>query len=129
MDKEIYTCRAPFEATRKEAAASIALFILLCAVLMVLLGRAPFAGVWQLLILAAFALLIYSVMKRSLFDITYVLYEDRLEFKRRYGTITMENEVFPLAEARFEADRVIYRGKTYPFHPDERLKEKLGISK
>lgn len=127
MDKELYSCRAPSEAAKKETVISTAGFIILCAALMTAAGRFPYSGVVRLIILLVFALLIYAVMKRSLFDITYVLYEDRLEFKRRYGAVTAENEVFPRAEARFFEDKIVFRGKSYPFHPDEKLKELLKI--
>lgn len=127
MDKELYSCRAPFEATRRAAALCMAVFVALCAALMLLAGKLPYSGILRLLVLLLFAFGVYGVMKRSLFDITYVLYEDRLEFKRRYGAVTMENEVFPKNEAQFFEDKIIFRGKSYPFHPDKKLKEMLNI--
>lgn len=127
MDKELYSCRAPSEAAKKETVISTAVFIILCAAMMIAAGHFPYSGVIRLIILLVFAFLIYSVMKRSLFDITYVLYEDRLEFRRRCGTAAAENEVFPKDEAEFFEDKIIFRGKSYPFHPDEKLRELLEI--
>ncbi len=127
MDKALYSCRAPFESTRKAAVLCMAFLVLLCAALMLLAGKLPYAGILRLLAILIFALGVYGVMKRSLFDIEYVLYEDRLEFRRRYGAVTAVNEVFPKNEARFFEDKIIFRGKSYPFHPDKKLKELLNI--
>lgn len=125
QDEVIYSCKAPPEATKKEAAASFAVLTVLFAIAAVVLSRLPFAGVTALLLLLFFAAGIYSVMKRALFDVTYVLYQDRLVYLRRYGAIEKENEVFPTAEAEFYEDKIIFRGRSYPFHPDAVLKEAL----
>jgi hypothetical protein len=126
-EKEIYSVKAPLEATKKEASIGTFAFIILCAFLMWVAKFLPYSGIIQLGVLLLFAFLIYSMMKRTLFDITYFLFDDRLEWRRRYGTITMENEVFPLDEAEFYEDKIIFRGKKYAFHPDDKLKKLLEI--
>ena len=125
MDKAIYSFRAPLEATRREAVIITAALLLLCALLCFIADFLPFTGIIRLLVIAIFAALIYSMMKRSLFDITYVLYSDRLVYLRRFGYLTHENEVFPISEAKFFDDHIEHLGKSYPFHPDEKLKDLL----
>ena len=127
MDNVIYSCRAPLEATRREAVIWMAALLILCALLCYIVTFLPFTGILRIFVTALFAVLIYSMMKLSLFDITYVLYSDRLVFLRRFGYLTKENEVFPISEAKFFDDHIEYLEKSYPFHPDERLKELLKI--
>ena len=125
MDKIIYSCHAPFEATKKAAAAASIALLVVCAFLSFLVSHMPYSGILSVLVIIVFASLLYSVMKRSLFDITYVLYENRLVFVRRFGAVSSEAEVFPLSEAKFFEDKIIYNNKQYPFHPDDKLKELL----
>lgn len=125
MDKSVYSCRAPFEATKKEAAIASFALLAVCALLAVIVSHMPYSGILSVLVIVVFASLLYSIMKRSLFDITYVLYKDRLVFLRRFGAISTETEVFPLNEAEFFEDKILYNNKEYPFHPDDKLKELL----
>lgn len=124
-EKKIYSQKAPPEATMKETAISAAGLTVLCAVLMLILSHLPYAGITTLLTIFLFAAGIYGVLKKNIFEITYVLYEDRLIYLRRYGALEKETEVFPIGEAEFYEDKIVYRKKTYPFHPDERMKEEL----
>ncbi|MCD8048342.1 MAG: hypothetical protein LUG52_01850 [Clostridia bacterium] len=128
MNEEIiYSCKAPNEATNKEATVSFAVITILAAILFVAASHAPYSGILTLAVLFFFAIGIYSVMKRSVFDITYVLYSDRLVYMRRYGTVVKENEVFPFDESVFADGKITFRSKDYPFHPDKKLKELLNI--
>ena len=127
MDNILYSCRAPLEATRREAVIWAAVLLLLCAILCYIVTFLPFTGILRLLVIALFASLIYAMMKKSLFDITYVLYPDRLVFMRRFGYLVHENEVFPMNEAEFFDDHIEHLGKSYPFHPDEKLKDLLKL--
>ncbi len=124
-EKKIYSQKAPPEATIKETVIAAAGLTVLCAVLMTVLSNLPYAGITTLLTLFLFAAGIYAVLKENVFEITYVLYEDRLVYLRRYGALEKETEVFPIGEAEFYKDKIVYRKKTYPFHPDERMKGEL----
>ncbi len=124
-EKKIYSQKAPPEATVKETVIAAAGLTVLCAGLMLLLSHLPYAGITALLTLFLFAAGIYGVLKKNVFEITYVLYKDRLVYLRRYGAIEKETEVFPIGEAEFYEDKIVYRKKTYPFHPDERMKGEL----
>ncbi len=127
MDKAIYSQKAP---KRGNAGVRVIAFALILAVFCVLLFVAaclPYSGILTLLVIAVFAFTTNALMKNLVFDITYVLYEDRLVFKRRYGRIEMEMESFPLSEAKITSTGIEYDNKSYEFSPDEKLKELLGI--
>ncbi len=124
-EKKIYSQKAPPEATLKETVISAAGLTVFCAVLMLIFSHLPYAGITTLLTLLLFAAGIYAVLKKNVFEITYVLYEDKLVYLRRYGALEKETEVFPIGEAEFYKDKIVYRKKTYPFHPDERMKGEL----
>lgn len=126
-EKVIYSQKAP---VKSNAAARVLLFTALLALFCLLLFAAanlPYSGIITLSVIFLFALCTYNLMKTTVFDITYVLCEDKLVFNRRYGKIEMETETFPLNETEFEENAIIYCGKTYAFYPDEKMKEHLGI--
>lgn len=126
-EKVIYSQKAP---VKSNAAARVFLFAVLLVFFCLLLfvaANLPYSGIITLGVIFLFALCTYKLMKTTVFDITYVLCEDKLIFNRRYGKIEMETEVFPLNESEFKENAIIYCGKTYAFYPDDKMKEHLGI--
>ena len=104
------------------------LFVLLALLAMVLLFVAnflPYSGVITVAVIFLLAFLTNKLLSGFVFDITYQLHPNRLSFDRKYGKLSWECEVFPLDEAEFFEDKIVHRGKTYPFAPDDKLKELL----
>ena len=97
---------------------------MLCLMLF-LANYLPFSGIISLCVIFLFALSVHKLMNKTVFDITYVLYEDKLVFNRKYGKIEMEAETFPLDETEFTKTEIKHNGKTYPFYPDEKMAELL----
>lgn len=123
----IYSQKAP---VKGNSASRVLLFTLLVAVFCVLLfiaGCVPYSGIVTMGVIFLFAVSTYNLMKTTVFDITYVLYQDKLVFNRRYGKISMETEIFPLKEAEFSKREIKYGKKTYPFYPDSKMCELLGL--
>lgn len=83
----------------------------------------PYSGIITIAVIFVFAILTNKLLSGFVFDITYVLHPDRLSFERKYGRLSWECEVFPLDEAEFFEDKIIHRGKSYSFSPDDKLKE------
>lgn len=125
MEEKIYEQKAP---AKNNAVLRILMFgglFLIFCVLLFIASVVPYSGIVTLGVLFLFALEIYKLMKGTVLDITYVLYEDKLVFVRRYGKIEMETEEFLLSEAEFKGNVIVYRGKNYAFYPDEKLKSLL----
>ncbi len=122
-----YKQKAPLKGN---AGVTMVAFVLLAVALIALLVVVSFlsySGILTLLVFALGAYLIHKLMNRTVFDITYALFDDRLVFLRKYGRLEWECEVFPFDEAKFYQDKIEHRGKSYKFYPDDKLKEFLGI--
>lgn len=127
MDKVIFSQKAPKQGNAGIRVALFSVLLIIFCLLLFISSALPYSGITTLIIIAIFALSTNALMKNMVFDITYVLYEDRLVFKRRYGRIEMEMESFPLNEAVITRKTIEYDKKTYDFHPDEELCTHLGI--
>ena len=128
-EKPIYTQKAP---GKNRPGLRIALFVLCIAIVCVLLfvaSNLPYSGISTLVIILLCSLAANAIMKKTMFDITYTLYEDKLVFMRKYGRLSWENETFYLNEAKFFEDKIMVGKSSYEFHPDDKLKELLGIEK
>lgn len=125
MDKPLYTQKAPQKSNAGGRVLAFALLFVVFCVLLFVSNYVAYSGIVTLGVIVLFALCTYRLMKNTVFDITYVLYEDRLVFSRRYGKIEMETEAFPLDEAEFTDTAITYEKKSYPFYPDENLKKLL----
>lgn len=126
-EKVIYSQKAPIKGNAATRVFLFTVLLVFFCLLLFIAGNVPYSGIVTLAVIFLFALCSYNLMKTTVFDITYVLCEDKLIFNRRYGKIEMETEVFPLHEAEFSENTIIYRGKTYAFYPDDKMKEHLGI--
>ena len=126
-EKIIYSQKAP---GKSNSFIRVLMFTLLLVVFCVLLFASsfvPYSGIVTMAVIFLFAFCTYSLMKNTVFDITYVLYEDKLVFNRRYGKIEMENEIFMLKDSKFTKSDITCGKKTYPFYPDEKMCELLGL--
>lgn len=127
MEEAIYKQKAPLKVSSFLRA--VMFFCIVCAVcvLLFIVSNLPYSGILTLVVFALAAFSINKLLNRTVFDVTYALYEDKLVFLRKYGRIEWENEVFPLDEAKLYRDKIEHKGKVYPFAPDEKLCELLGI--
>ncbi|MBQ7876478.1 MAG: hypothetical protein IJ316_04230 [Clostridia bacterium] len=126
-EKAIYTQKAP---QRGNAGGRVVMFfgiIVLVMVLLFVVNGLPYSGILTLAVFAVAAFLVHKLLNRTVFDITYALYDDKLVFLRKYGKIEMECEVFSFEEAKFYSDKIEHRGKVYSFSPDAKLKQLLNI--
>lgn len=126
-EKEIYRQKAPQKSNTGVRVIAFCVLVVLVCVLLFIASNLPYSGISTLVIFALAAFLTNKLLNHTVFDVTYVLFEDKLVFSRKYGRIEWENEVFPLEEAQFFSDKIEHRGKVYPFSPDGKLKELLGI--
>ncbi len=101
------------------------LLVLLAVVLLFVANFLPYSGILSVGVIFFLAFLANKLLSGFVFEITYVLHPDRLSFDRKYGKLSWECEVFPFDEAEFFEDKIIHRGRTYPFAPDDKLKELL----
>ena len=125
--KEIYRFTPPPQKNTRTSALFIIASLILCAILLKLSSYLPAAWFFEILIIVLCAALINKILKQGVFALTYVLYEDSLKFYTRYGIIEKETMVFPLEDSSFNETTIIYKGKAYPFSPDEKLKSLLNI--
>lgn len=126
-EKPVYTQKAPIKNSAVIRIAATLALVGAFALLLFVIGFLPYSGILTLAALFLFAVCTQRMLSGMVFDITYTLYEDRLVFVRRYGKIEGEGEVFPFDEAKFFADKIEHRGKTYDFSPDEKLKQLLNL--
>ncbi|MBQ8541395.1 MAG: hypothetical protein IJ435_07985 [Clostridia bacterium] len=126
-EKARYTQKAPIKGNAKLSMTAFVLLALAIMVLLVVVNFLPYSGILTLCVFALGAYFIHRLLNRTIFDVTYALFDDKLIFLRKYGIVEWECEVFPFDEAKFYADKIEHRGKSYEFHPDEKLKEFLGI--
>lgn len=126
-EKAVYTQKAPQRGNIGGRTVMLIGIIILVIVSLFVVNSLPYSGILTLLVFAAAAFLVHKLLNRTVFDITYALYEDKLVFLRKYGKIEMECEVFPFDEAKFYADKIEHRGKVYSFSPDAKLKQLLNI--
>ncbi len=125
--KEIYRFTPPPQKNTRTSALFIIASLILCAILLKLSSYLPAAWFFEILIIVLCAALINKILKQGVFALTYVLYEDFLKLYTRYGFIEKETMVFPLEDSAFNETTIIYKGKAYPFFPDEKLKSLLNI--
>ena len=125
--KEIYKFTPPPAKSSRTTTLFILLSLLLCALLLKISTHLPAAWLFEILIIVFCAAGINKILKQGVFTLTYVLYEDSLKFYTRYGFIEKETMVFPLGDCTFSQTAILYKGKAYPFFPDEKLKSLLNI--
>lgn len=122
-----YKQKAPVKGNAQLSMTAFVLLALAIIALLVVVNFLPYSGILTLCVFALGAYFIHKLLNRTVFDITYALFDDKLIFLRKYGRMEWECEVFPFDEAKFYPDRIEHRGKSYEFCPDEKLKEFLGI--
>lgn len=125
--KEIYKFTPPMQKNTRTTSLFIVFSLIVCAVLLKLSTYLPAAWLFEILIIVLCAATINKILKQGVFTLTYVLYEDSLKFYTRYGFIEKETMAFPLENSSFTESAIIYKGKAYPFFPDEKLKSLLNI--
>lgn len=129
-DKILYKQKAPKQGNTGVRVAAFCVIVAMVCVLLFIASNLPYSGISTIGIFALAAFSINKLLNKTVFDITYALYENRLVFLRKYGRIEWENEVFPFDEAKFFEDKIEHRGKVYSFAPDDKLKELLkSVSK
>lgn len=126
-EKAKYTQKAPDKSNVKTRTVLFVVIVIAFIAMLTMVNMLPYSGVLTLVVFAVGAYFIYKLLSSTVFDVTYALYEDKLVFVRRYGRMEWECEVFPFDEAKFYADKIEHRGKTYSFAPDDKLKEFLGV--
>ncbi len=126
-EKAIYTQKAPVGGNAGGRLLMLCGIVVVVMVLLFVVNGLPYSGILTLAVFAVAAVLVHKLLNKTVFDITYALYEDKLVFLRKYGKMEWENEVFPFDEAKFYADKIEHRGKVYPFSPDAKLKQLLNI--
>ena len=125
--KEIYRFTPPMQKNALTTAFLIMLSLIVCAILLKLSTHLPAAWFFEILIIVLCAAMVNRILKQGVFTLTYILYEDSLKFYTRYGFIEKETASFTLADSSFTEASIIYKGKAYPFFPDEKLKSLLNI--
>lgn len=125
--KEIYKLSPPMQKSSRTTALFIIISLFVCAILLKLSTYLPAAWIFEILIIILCAAWINKILKQGVFTLTYILYEESLKFYTRYGFIEKETASFPLDNAEFFENTIIYKGKAYPFFPDEKLKSLLNI--
>ena len=117
----------PAKKSPRITALILALVLIVCVLLLKAATLLPFGWAFQIAIILLSAIYINKLLKQGTFSVTYVLYEDSLQVHTRYGFITSVSASYELDEAVFSETAVTYKGKTYFFYPDEKLKKLLNI--
>lgn len=125
--KEIYRFTPAPQKSTRTTSFFIIISLFVCAVLLKLSTHLPAAWFFEILIIVVCAAGINKILKQGIFTLTYVLFDDCLKFYTRYGFIEKETAAFPLNESSFSESAILYKGKAYPFFPDEKLKTLLNI--
>ena len=125
--EEKYKMKVPAQKSARETAFFVFCLIVICALFIILVNALPFSWAFQLAVIIFCAVYINKILKQGTFITTYILYEDSLHILMRYGLIEVVKERFTLSEASFTENSIIYKGRTYPFYPDENLKKLLNI--
>lgn len=126
-EKPVYTQKAPFSGNVKGRTVAFILLASVIILLLIFVNFLPYSGVLTLIVFMLGAYFIHKLLNKTVFDIKYVLYDDKLVFLRKYGRLEWEGEVFPFDEATFHEGFIEHRGRRYSFYPDSELKELLGI--
>lgn len=124
-NKEIYRGKAVAVKDDKQTIKALLKAALFCFIVFAVSKYLPFSWFFEIAAIIASAIYINKVMKQGTFVMTYVLYEDTLVVLTRYGLIEKESARYDLKNTTFTDTTVISGGKTYPFYPDEKLKELL----
>ncbi len=125
--KEIYrTAAAARKEPRQTVLAAAIVLLAVCAVFCVA-PLLPCEWLFEIAAIGAGAFYINKILRRGPFTVTYILYEDRLIELTGVGVAEIKTGDYPLGEARFFADRIIYKGITKEFYPDDKLKSLLKL--
>lgn len=124
-NKEIYRGKAVAVKDDRQTIKALLKAAVFCFIVFAVSKYLPFAWFFEIAAIVASAIYINKVMKQGTFIMTYVLYEDTLVVLTRYGLIEKESARYDLKSTTFTDTTVTSGGKTYPFYPDEKLKELL----
>ena len=124
-NKEIYRGKAVAGKDDRQTIKALLKAAVFCFIVFAVSKYLPFAWFFEIAAIVASAIYINKVMKQGTFIMTYVLYEDILVVLTRYGLIEKESARYDLKNTTFTDTTVTSGGKTYPFYPDEKLKELL----
>lgn len=124
-NKEIYRGKAVAVKDDRQTIKALLKAAVFCFIVFAVSKYLPFAWFFEIAAIVASAIYINKVMKQGTFIMTYVLYEDTLVVLTRYGLIEKESARYDLKSTTFTDTMVTSGGKTYPFYPDEKLKELL----
>lgn len=127
--KELYRCEAELPGAPRFM---LPLLLASCALIFFCGGKLPYGVFLKLGALIAAALGVNRLMKRGLFDVTYVLTDDgTLVYLTKYGFFSRETAWIDTPEADFDfgGKSLTFEGRKYDFYPDERLQELLSREK
>lgn len=118
---ELYRCEAKLPGVPRFM---LPLLLASCALIFFFGGKLPYGVFLKIgaLVLAAFG--VNWLMKRGLFDVTYVLTDDgTLVYVTKYGFLSKETAWIDTAKAefKFEENAIIFENRKYDFYPDEEL--------
>ena len=111
---------------------ALPLLLISCALIFIFGGRLPYGVFLKLGALTAAAGGLNRLMRRGVFETTYVLTDDgTLVFLTKYGFWSRETAVIDTSRAEFdfEGKSLTFEGRKYDFYPDEKLKKLLARDK
>ncbi len=122
---EVYRCEARLPGAPWFA---LPLLLIFCGLAFILGGRLPYGVFLKLGALALAAVGVNWLMKRGLFETTYVLTDDgTLVYVTKYGFLSRETAWIDVSKAKFEEKALIFENRRYNFYPDGELKRLLGL--
>ena len=125
--KEIYSGKALLKRTPKSTAFALCIVAAFCAAVFYISVFLPASWIFELGAIIISAIWVNKILKEGTFSLTYILYENSLVLRRRYGFIEIDTDKFPLEESIITEKSITYNGKTTDFFPDEQLKMLLNL--
>ena len=123
----LYSGKAILPRTPKSTAIALCFVVVFYAVVCVIAQFLPASWLFELGAIVVSAVMVNKILKDGTFTLTYILYEDRLVFRRRYGFLENDTHEFKLSECTITKSSIISNGKSFDFYPDKRLKELLNL--
>ncbi|MGM9552502.1 MAG: hypothetical protein ACI3XA_09645 [Clostridia bacterium] len=125
-DKPIYSQKVKNESNGVQRTVLFIITVVLLCVALFFVNLLPYRGILSVGVIFIFAFITLKLLNGFVFDLKYVLYEDRIAFVRKYGRLEWESIVFFLNETEIKDNEIVFMKKSYPFYPDEKMKELLS---
>ena len=124
---EIYSGKALLKRTPQSTAVALCIVAIFCAAVFYISVFLPASWIFELGAIIIAAIRVNKILKEGTFTLTYILYDDRIVLRRRYGFIEIDTDVFLLKDCIFTENKITCNGKTIDFFPDNQLKMLLNL--